>query len=115
MRTLNDYFLCARIADISTGGQVYIPCPDGGQVVGLYAALNNAITSDDAVLTVKTANGTLGTLTVGYSGSAAGSVFSTEFSKSNEGVVPTGGYIEVETNGGSSTTCITEIVVVVRR
>lgn len=116
MRSLNDYFLTGRIADLSTAGQVYIPCPDGGNVIACYATLNNAITSADATITVKTANGTVGTVTCTQSGSAAGSTFSNEFeSNAAEGAVPTGGYIEVETDGGSSTTCITEVVVVVRR
>lgn len=116
MRTLNDYFLTARIADLSTAGQVYIPCPDGGSVIGLYATLNNAITSADATLTVKTASGTVGTLTATQSGSAAGSTFSAEYEvNAAENQVPTGGYIEVETDGVSSTTCIAEICVVVRR
>ena len=114
MRTLNDYFLTGRIADLSTAGQVYLPCPDGGTVIGLYATLNNAITSADGTLTVKTAKGTVGTLTCTQSGSAAGSTFEAVFTSAN-GEVPTGGYIEVETDGGSSTTCITEVVVVVRR
>lgn len=116
MRTLNDYFIHGRIADISTAGQVYLPCPDGGSVVQVMATLNNAITSADATLTVKTALGTLGTLTITQAGSAAGSTFSADFSPvTANGSVPTGGYIEVETDGGSSTTCIAEIAVVVRR
>ena len=116
MRTLNDYFINGRIADLSTAGQVYLPCPDGGQIVGLYATLNNAITSANATLTVKTALGTLGTLTITQAGSAAGSTFSGDFTGIEaNGAIPTGGYIEVETDGGSSTTCITEICAVVRR
>lgn len=116
MRTLNDAPVCGRIADLSTAGQVYLPCWDGGQVKAVFATLNNAITSADATITVKTANGTVGTLTCTQSGSAAGSTFSAEFDGVGaEGAVPTGGYIEVETDGGSSTTCITEVVVIVRR
>ncbi len=116
MRTLNDYFIYGRIADLSTAGQVYLPVPDGGQVKALFATLNNAITSADATLTVKTANGTVGTLTATQSGSAAGSTFSTEFDGvGSEGDVASGGYVEVETDGGSSTTCITEVCVVIRR
>lgn len=116
MRSLNDYFIYGRIADLSTAGQVYLPCPDGGNVVGVVATLNNAITSADAVITVKTANGTCGTMTIANSGSAAGTTTATSFEpNAAETAVPTNGYIEVETDGGSSTTCITEVAVIVRR
>ena len=116
MKSLNDYFIYGRIADLSTAGQVYLPCPDGGVVVGCVATLNNAITSADATLTVKTAAGTVGTVTCTQSGSAAGSTFSNSFSSNAAaGVVATNAPIEVETDGGSSTTCITEVCVIVRR
>lgn len=115
MRSLNDYFIYGRIADIAAPGQVYLPCPDGGNVIGLVATVDAAI-NGDAVLTVKTANGTVGTLTCTSSGSAAGSTFSADFEpNAAEGAVPTGGYIEVETDGGGSTTVITEVAVIVRR
>jgi len=116
MRTLNDYFLTARLDDISSADQVYIAIPDGGHVVRVDAAIANAITTADATLTAKTANGTVGTVTAAFSGSAAGSVFSGEFQPVGvTGYVPTGGYVEVETDGASSTAAETLVTVTIRR
>lgn len=115
MRTLNDLMIYGRIADVSTAGQDYLPAPDAGRIHGLYATLSAAITSADAVLTVKTAAGTVGTLTITQSGSAPGSTFYTEFSPSATNYVNAGDYIEVETDGGSSTTSIATLAVVLRR
>ena len=33
MRTLNDYFLHAEIADISTASSTFVPVPDGGKII----------------------------------------------------------------------------------
>ncbi len=33
MRTLNDYFLTAKITNISAAGSTFVPVPDGGKVI----------------------------------------------------------------------------------
>jgi len=33
MRTLNDYFLHAEIADISTASSTFVPVPDSGKII----------------------------------------------------------------------------------
>ena len=48
MRTLNDYFLHATIADISTGSSTFVPVPDGGKIIKIITALQGAITSANA-------------------------------------------------------------------
>lgn len=113
MRTLNDYFLTTQIADVSTAGQIYVTAPDKGKIVGVYTALNGAIATADAVLTVKTAQGTAGTITIAYSGSAAGDVDSLVPTSNNE--VNEGETIEIETNGASTNTVPVEVTLIIRR
>ena len=33
MRTLNDYFLTAKITNISTAGSTFVAVPDGGKII----------------------------------------------------------------------------------
>lgn len=113
MRTLNDYFLTAEIPDVSTAGQVYIAVPDNGKVIKVFSALNGAISTADATLTVKTPEGTAGTITIAQSGSAAGDVDTLEPTTNN--YVNEGEVIEVETDGASSTAAKATVTVIVRR
>jgi hypothetical protein len=122
MRTLNDYFLTGILDNISTASQIYIPCPDGGKIVAIACTINNAITVADSTLTIKvnTAAGvatamTAGTLTIPFTGSAAGSKSSKEFTTGDgTEMVPDGGSVEVEC-GGSTTACKGYVVVTIRR
>lgn len=111
--TVNDYFISAKIEDVSTAGQIYIPVIEAGKIVEISTALNGAIATADAVLTVKTAEGTAGTITITQSGSAAGDVDSLEPTSNNN--VVSGGTIEIETNGASTNTISVDIVIRVRR
>ena len=43
MRTLNDYFITAKIADISTASSTFVAIPDGGRVIKIITALQGAI------------------------------------------------------------------------
>jgi hypothetical protein len=113
MRTLNDYFLTAKIEDVSTAGQVYVPVPDDGRVIKVISALNGAIGTGDATLTVKTAEGTAGTITITQSGSAAGDVDTLEPTSNHH--VQEGGTIEIETDGASTNTISVDLVLIVRR
>ena len=113
MRTLNDYFLYGKIVDVSTAGQIYIAVPDGGTIVKVFTALNGAIITADVDITIKTAEGTAGVITIATSGSAVGDV-DTLLPTSNNGVLE-GGVIEVETDGESGNTVSVEVCIVVRR
>lgn len=113
MRTLNDYFITAKIEDVSTAGQIYVPVPDGGKIIKVISALNGAIATANAVLTVKTAEGTAGTITITQSGSAAGDVDTLE-PTTNHNVLE-GGTIEIETNGASTNTISVDLVIIIRR
>lgn len=115
MRTLNDYFLYGEIADISTASQIYIPIPDGGKVVKIMSVIDNAISVADATLTAKIGGTAVtgGTITVAYSGSAAGDVDTCSPTAAN--TVTEGGSLEIETDGGSTTACRAGITVIIRR
>lgn len=86
MRTLNDYFLTAKITDISTAGSTFVAVPDGGKIVKILTSIKNAITTADAALTFE----------IG-------------------GTAVTGGAIEMITDGGSSTACECVVTFVIRR
>ena len=106
--------LTDRIADVSTAGQIYIVAPYALTIVAVYSALNGAIATSNATLTVKTAAGTVGTLTITQSGSAAGDIDSLTSSLANTSVAA-GASIEVETSGASTNTISAGITVLARR
>lgn len=115
MRTLNDYFITAEIEDISTASSTFVAIPDGGKVVKILTALQGAISGADAAITFEI-GGTAMTnsaITVGYDGSAAGDVDSSEPSAANR--VEEGGTIEMITDGGSTGTAKLLVTFVIRR
>jgi hypothetical protein len=107
------FILTGQITDISTAGQVYIVSPVAAEVVSVSSVINTAITTADATLTVKTAAGTVGTITVAYSGSAPGDVDT--LAASSNTAVAAGATVEIETDGGSSTASVAQITVLMRR
>ena len=115
MRTLNDYFIPFKITDVSTAGQVYVPVPDGGKIIKVITALNGAIGTADAVLTLKIGGAAVtgGTVTITQSGSAAGDVDSCVPTAATE--VLEDGPIEIETTGASSNAISVDGVIIVRR
>lgn len=106
--------LSGVIDDISTAGQIYVPVPKefDGTILQVVATLDAAITVADAVLTVKNSDGTsIGTLTVPYTGSAAGDTVTANLN----GLCRPNQAIEVETDGGSTTAAKCYVTVVVKR
>ena len=115
MRTLNDYFLTAKITNISAAGSTFVPVPDGGKVIKIITSIANAISSANAALTWEI-GGTAMTgsaITVTQSGSAAGDVDTSEPTAAND--VAEGGTIEMISDGGSSTACECVVTFVIRR
>jgi hypothetical protein len=115
MRTLNDYFLTAKITDISTAGSTFVAVPDGGRIVKIISTIKNAITTGDAALSFEIGGTavTNGGITVTQSGSAAGDVDIAL--PTAENIVEEYGTIEMITDGGSSTACECVITFVIRR
>ena len=115
MRTLNDYFLTAKITDISTAGSTFVAVPDGGKIIKILTSIKNAITTADAALTFEIGGTAVtgGAITVTQSGSAAGDVDTAEPTAAN--VVNEGDAIEMITDGSSATACECIVTFVIRR
>lgn len=110
---LNTKELFVTMADISTASSVWIPSPVAGTISKIYTIINGAIATADAVITaeINTVAVTDSTVTIAYSGSAAGDVDSSTPSAAN--TVAVGDKIELITNGASTNTVIATIVVVI--
>jgi len=115
MRTLNDYFLTAKVTDISTAGSTFVAVPDADNIVKIYTSIKNAITTADAAITFEIGGTavTNGAITVTQSGSAAGDVDSSTPSAANR--VEEGGSIEIISDGASATACEMIVTFVIRR
>ena len=115
MRTLNDYFLHAAIADISTASSTFVPVPDGGKVIKIITALQGAIGTANAAITFEIGGTAItgGAITVTQSGSAAGDVDTAEPTAANE--VAEDGTIEMITDGASSNAVKLNVTFVIRR
>jgi len=114
MRTLNDYFAYGYVADVSTPDECFIPIPDGGRLVSLSVTIT-AAKSSDVTLTCKKAGVavTSGTLVVVASGSAAGDIFTANYTTADGTAdFASGSVLEVETpgtgtGGGETIICAT--------
>lgn len=115
MRTLNDYFLTAKVTDISTAGSTFVAVPDAGNIVKIYTSIKNAITTADAAITFEIGGTavTNGAITVTQSGSAAGDVDSSTPTAANR--VEEGESIEIISDGASATACEMIVTFVIRR
>ena len=115
MRTLNDYFLHAAIADISTASSTFVAVPDGGKIIKIITALQGAISGGTAAISFEIGGTAItgGGITVTQSGSAAGDVDTAEPTAANE--VAEDGTIEMITDGASSNTVKLNVTFVIRR
>lgn len=115
MRTLNDYFLTVKMADVSTAGSVFVVAPDSGKIIKINSVLGGAIATANAAITTEI-NGvavTGGAITIATASSAAGDVDSAEPTAANS--VEEGGVIEIITDGASTNTIPVEFTIIIRR
>ena len=115
MRTLNDYFLHAEIADISTASSTFVPVPDSGKIIKIITSLQGAISGGNAGISFEIGGTAVtgGGITVAHSGSAAGDVDTAEPTAAND--VQEDGTIEMITNGGSTGANKLNVTFVIRR
>ena len=115
MRTLNDYFITAKIADISTASSTFVPIPDGGKVIKIITALQGAIGTANGAITFEIGGTAItnGGITVTQSGSAAGDVDTAVPTAAND--VLEDGTIEMITDGASTNAIVLYVTFVIRR
>ena len=104
-------YLTAQIADISTASSTFIVMP-ACTVTNIWTVIDNAITVADAAITFENNAGTAltgGAITIAYTGSAAGDVDTCAPSANN--VFTEGQKLEIITDGGSTTACLTRVTI----
>ena len=99
-------WLSAQLADVSAASSVYIAAPCDGKIGRFKTILQGAITTADAAvkLQIGGTDVTGASVTVANSGSAAGDVDEATATAAN--AVTEGQAVEIESDGGSSTTAI---------
>ncbi len=119
-RPLADKYLPGgQLADVSTASIAYAPVPAQGVIVDALATISAAITSADAVVTVKVIRSgtttTIGTITIANSGSAPGSTFAAVLTGSEMArSVKRGDTLAFDSDGASSTTATATFLAVIR-
>ncbi len=112
--TLAGETLTGYIDNISAVSTVYVPIPFAGTISKVVTVLEASISSADATITVKNAAAaSMGTITVAYSGSAAGDVDT--LSPSSNNTVTADSFITIASDGGSTNTAALRFVVVLDR
>jgi len=108
------YTLSAIISNVSSAETVYVPVPYSGTVVKVTSVLEGAITVADATVTVSnSAAASMGTLTIAFTGSAAGDVDTVAPASNN--TVTDDDYITIATDGGSTDAQRLWVTIVVER
>lgn len=106
---VNKFTLCGQFVDVSTAATAYFVVPRAAILTKVYTILQAAITTADSILTVKNnAGSTIGTITVAFTGAAAGDIDSLTASANN--TFTAGQMCTVATDGVSSTTAVLYIV-----
>jgi len=115
MRTLNDYFITAKIANISTASSTFVAIPDGGKVIKIITALQGAIGTANGAITFEIGGTamTSSAITVTQSGSAAGDIDTSEPTAAND--VAEDGSIEMITSGAPSNAIVLYVTFIIRR
>lgn len=95
----------------ATNNDAYWTAPKICKVTKVYSAIGAALTTADETLVVKSGQGTLGTITITQSGSAAGDVDSIAPTSNN--VLDAGDYIHIDIGGENGTGCQAVITIVI--
>jgi hypothetical protein len=107
----NETYLSVTIPDVSTADTVYVVVPFAGTLTKVWTVLDDAITVADATVTVRDHNGnSAGTITVAYSGSAAGDIDSLVPASNN--TFTEGQRVRIQTDGASTTAALLTVSLV---
>lgn len=109
------YTLTLELDDISTASTSYVVAPLPGTVEKIYSVIHTAITVADAVLTSAIGGTSItdGSITVAFTGAAAGDVDSTVPSAAN--TVAAGSVLSIATDGGSTTASRCTVTFLIKR
>lgn len=112
---LNQYTITVDMADISTASSVWVVAPHAGDITAIYSVINGAIATANAIITAKIGGVAVtdSSITIAFSGSAAGDVDSSTPSAAN--TVTAGQAIEIITDGGSANAVRATFTIVITR
>ena len=100
--------------NVSNAGSSYVPIPYAGTIAKVVSVLPGAITTADALITLKNDAGvSMGTLTIAHSGSAAGDVDTLVPVSNNTVTADT--FITLESNGASTNNVPVHFAIVLER
>ena len=100
--------------NVSNAGSSYVPIPYAGTIAKVVSVLTGAITTADAVITVRNSAGvSMGTITIAHSGSAAGDVDTLVPVSNNTVTADT--FITLESNGASTNNVPVHFAIVLER
>lgn len=108
-------YVVTKFDDISTAGDIYLPVAFAGTVTEVRTVIDGTIATSDCVLTIKKNNVAMtgGTVTIAFSGSAAGDVDSATITALND--VTTTDYINVTSDGASTNTVAATLIFTITR
>lgn len=106
---VNKFSLSVYFADIGTAGSIYIPISEDCALTKVTTALQKAIAGSNTALTVANySNTTIGTVTIGFSGSAAGDI-DTLIPASNN-TFAAGTFLKITSDGATSTSDVPVLI-----
>ena len=106
---LNKFSLAVTFPDIGASSSIYVPIPVDCTLTKVTCAIQGLIAGSNTVLTVANYAGTtIGTVTIAYSGSAAGDIDTLAAVSNNDFVANT--YLKISSDGATSTTSVPAII-----
>lgn len=108
------HILLTYLEDVSAVETIYVPIPYAGNIIKVQTILEASIGSADSTVTIRNSSGsTMGTITVAYSGSAAGDM--TYVEPSSDNTTTDNDYITVSSDGASTNSAKLRVAIVLER
>lgn len=100
---VNKFSLTVYFPDIGTSGSIYVPLGVDCKLTKVTSVINGAIATTNTVLTVANYAGTtIGTITIAFSGSAAGDIDTLNAASNNTFLANT--FLKITSDGATSST-----------